>query len=119
MPADPTRTILLDDGLYLLSVSDLHQGRFSFGELECRCPIMDSAPRGVQCVGAFFVGTDGQWTARIAAPFDRATFANSMVVAASVSRLDAIVATWHARHRAARLYDAPGNGDRDRPNPMN
>jgi hypothetical protein len=90
----------LDDGRYVLTISEHDGASVDFGELECRCPISAETPKGLRCIGTFFADGHGAWSARIATRFDPATYSDSVEVVAGASRLDAIAAAWQARHRA-------------------
>jgi hypothetical protein len=71
-----------------------------------RCPRSDAAPRGAECVGAFFGGPEGTWSARIAGAADVRPEIEYDTIVAGAKRLDAIAALWLARHDARLAQQA-------------
>jgi hypothetical protein len=100
------KSVLLDDGEFVV-VSAAGDGlRRCAGFLERRCGLSAETPNGLECLGAFVQRTDGAWEARISTPIDAASGTDCKVVAASNDRLDAVVALWQARHQARRQTTA-------------
>ena len=101
VPRASRRTILLDDGEFLIAEVERESPRFQSVFLERRCAITEATPRGRECIGTGFVGAGGTWSARVATAFDVRAGTDAQTVATGVDRLDAIVALWHARRRAS------------------
>jgi hypothetical protein len=99
-------TILLDDGEYFIALGAGREQAVAAGFLEHRCARSDAAPRGAECVGAFFGGPEGTWSARIASAADGHPEVEYDTIVAGAKRLDAIVALWLARHDARLAQQA-------------
>jgi UDP-N-acetylglucosamine 2-epimerase len=93
--------MLLDDGRYfVVTASGGLQSNAGF--LERRCAVSAATPDGSECLGAYVLGLNGDWEARISTKFNIASSSDCMIVEISNDRLDAIVALWRARHGAER-----------------
>jgi hypothetical protein len=99
-------TILLDDGEYFIALGAGRDQAIAAGFLEHRCPRSDAAPRGAECVGAFFGSSGGTWSARIASAADERPEIEYETIVAGAERLDSIVALWLARHDARLAQQA-------------
>lgn len=93
-------TLLLDDGVYFVALSNPMSGSESAGLLERRCVVTDLTPNGSECVGTFIRTPAGLWAARLATAFDPATGLDYRQLGVDGSRLDAIASLWGARHSA-------------------
>lgn len=92
--------IIVDDGRFYIALNANHDANSAPGFLEIRCSQSVTTPGCYDCIGSFDKAPDGKWRASIAAPRDPETDEDSRIVAKGVTRMEAIVSLWRARHAA-------------------
>ena len=95
-----TDLIILDDGEFFIDVNANYVAKDAPGFLERRCAYSETTPGGFECVGGFDKVLDGTWKADVNAPYDPERDSDCRRVTEGVSRMDAIVSLWRARHSA-------------------
>ena len=98
--------VFLDDGAFYIELDGQLRSDLASGFLQHRCYPGVTTPNGCECVGRFELDAQGRWAVSIDAPYREDNGGDRRHLGAFSDRLDAIAASWGARHAAHCRHQA-------------